>query len=151
MDVQPQEIRVGNWFKHKAVWSYRRSYREPVNGPFNEFNFQWDTSDWYALGESILSLESIECIPTSEVWLLKFGFTKSETYDFGSSLDKVPLYYKKDTESHNYINIVFSKNEYWYAVKVYDGGSGEEWMEVIELPYIHLIQNLYFALNKNDL
>jgi hypothetical protein len=66
--VNTTEIKINNWFIHKAEWSYRNENHELDNKPF-----QWTDSDWYALGESILFIESIEPIKLSEDILQKCG------------------------------------------------------------------------------
>ena len=39
--IDPKELRIGNWLRHKAVWSYRND-----GGP--AFNFQVESMDFYA-------------------------------------------------------------------------------------------------------
>jgi hypothetical protein len=65
--IAENELRIGNWVEHDDSWCYRG---EDVTV------FQWETSDWYALGECTLFLESIKPIPLTEEWLVKFGFIK---------------------------------------------------------------------------
>jgi hypothetical protein len=99
-----------------------------------------EKSDWIrAFGYDLTG------VPTSDELLLKFGFTKDKDYDFGISLNKVPLYTKDD------FNIMLSDGEYWYTTKQYDGGSSESFEAVTEVPFIHQIQNLYFDLNNKHL
>ena len=68
------EIRIGNWVKHESVWSYRQK-----EGEIKEFYFQWSASDWYALGECTLSLESISPITLTEDWLLNMGMPEDRS------------------------------------------------------------------------
>ena len=62
------ELRVGNWCHHKDDWSYRQPEQD-----FKEFDFKWNESDWYALGECTLSFDNIEPIPLTEEWLIRCG------------------------------------------------------------------------------
>jgi hypothetical protein len=62
-------LKIGNYVHHKDNWSYRQPKQD-----FNEFDFTWSESDWYALGECTLSLDDIEPIPLTEEWLLRLGF-----------------------------------------------------------------------------
>ena len=67
--MQENEIKIGNWFQHLPQWSYR-------NEELKSFLFQWEASDWYAIGECTLSLDCIKPIEVSAQILEKFGFEK---------------------------------------------------------------------------
>lgn len=68
-----EEIKIGNVFKHKKIWSYRNPEAD------KEFLFKWDQNDWYALGECTLQLDDIEPIEITEKILLKCGFAVEYT------------------------------------------------------------------------
>lgn len=123
------EIRIGNWIHHKATWSYRQL------DPPNECDFQWDTQDWYALGECTLSLDDIEPIPLTEEWLCKFGFTQ---------ISGKQEYFKPF--QGRYHNVLLGGLEPIYKMGYSDDG-------IIQLPiyYIHQLQNLYYALTGEEL
>jgi hypothetical protein len=69
--MKENELRIGNWVRHCAAWSYRQDADD-----FEEFNFQWQLEDFYALCECTLDIDNVEYIPLTEEWLLKFGFVK---------------------------------------------------------------------------
>jgi hypothetical protein len=75
--VDEKEIKIGNWFHHNANWCYRRDENETK---MKDFLFQWNDSDWYALGESTLFLENISPILITEEILLKCGFKYDGLY-----------------------------------------------------------------------
>jgi len=73
------ELRIGNWVYHNPnIWSYRNDDGVISNyGEFNSDCFQWEESDWYAIGECTLDFEKcIKPIQLTEEWLVKFGFKK---------------------------------------------------------------------------
>lgn len=136
--MKANELRIGNWVNHKVDWSYRSENKK------KPFYFQWNENDWNALGECALFLESVEPIPITEDWLVKFGFTKEKSSDFG------------DIELHKFI----SGSEYivWYQDgSVAIGGSKEETFKGLcfcsnqIFQHIHQMQNLYFALTGEEL
>ena len=124
--MNAKELRIGNWLHHGKYWSYRNGNES------KEFDFQWNESDWYALGECTLSLENIEPIPLTKEWLLKLGFDNryeshwKSTYSDGFGAWDFIL--QKPTEERNY---------YWY--------------EFAKIEYLHQLQNLYFALTGEEL
>lgn len=82
--INPNEIRLGNWFHHNESWSYR-------NNDLKAFNFQWEERDWYALAECTLFLENISSIPVTESILEEMGFESGELPD-----ELVPIYFDED-------------------------------------------------------
>lgn len=80
------------------------------------------------------TIDRVKPIPLTEEWLKKFGFKK-----LGDWFIKKPL---------------SSVNEYAYNpyIKQFDviNGSGEE-IDLVELKYVHQLQNLYFALTGEEL
>ena len=85
--IQENEIRVGNWFQHDNVWSYRNEMQGDV------FNFKWEARDWYALGECTLDLEFINPIPLTPEILVKCGFEKMEFEMSGCTVWDIPNTY----------------------------------------------------------
>jgi len=127
--VEEKEIRIGNWFRHKAVWSYRNDSDNPV-----EFDFQWESRDWFALGECTLSLESVEPIPISEERLTKLGLVK-EGLD-----DDSPYEWWVNKKVDDYIRFWdFNQTGEWIA------SIGADY-ELTGLRYVHQIQNVYYSL-----
>jgi len=123
--MKANELRIGNWVKHNSEWCYRG---EEV------YKFQWNETDWYALGESTLFLENIEPIPLTEEWLIKFGFEKLWYDDNGMKLP----YYRLNQNDY-----VFDL-DYEFCATRDDAG-------YIYLKSVHQLQNLYFALTGDEL
>lgn len=89
--------------------------------------------------------EYLKPILLTEEWLIKFGFQKFEEYDFGISLNKVPRFEKGS------VSIMLSDGKFWYATRQYDGGTSDPYGPVIEVVYVHRLQNLYFELENEEL
>lgn len=119
--IDEKEIRIGNWLTHNHEWNY------------SEFtgDFQWECSDWYALGESTLHLENVSPIPLTDEWLLKFG-GDIKPYSIGIILDRFRFIWK---ESYNY----------WYVLDK----DSQSYMTKIE--WVHECQNFFKALNGQEL
>jgi hypothetical protein len=130
--IKSNELRVGNLLQIAAVGETR-----PIQV----------TAETIARVERFKELSDIilEPIPLTEEWLLKFGFVKGETSDFGISLKRVPDY------SINDFRIMLSDSVYHYIRKAWDGGSSQENESLAEIKYVHQLQNLYFALTGEEL
>jgi hypothetical protein len=125
--MKENELRIGNWVRHCAAWSYRQDADD-----FEEFNFQWKLEDFYALCECTLDIDNVEYIPLTEEWLLKFGFETSD-WDNNST-------YRKMIGNNDY-TIVFDE---YSNTMVGD-------ILIKEIKYVHQLQNLYFALTGEEL
>lgn len=90
-------------------------------------------------------VEFLKPIPITEEWLLNFGFDKFDGYECGFSFKIVPTY-----ELSN-VYVQLSESVYHYVRREYDGGTSEPFESVIELHYVHQLQNLYFALTGQEL
>jgi hypothetical protein len=128
------ELRIGSWVYHNPLaWSYRNDDGVISNYvKFMEDCFQWEESDWYAMGECTLSLDAIEPISLTEEWLLKFGFTKSfAVTNFAIQIEAgvLDLTPSENVGYHVYID--------------------DNWICTIES--VHELQNLYFALTGQEL
>ncbi len=122
--IKENEIRIGNWFHHKKEWSYRQ------DDDIKEFDFQFESSDWFALGECTLFYENFEPILLTEEWLLKFGLKyNGYMYSNGS-------------------NLVISKDVSWFGLYM---ERHEDDVKFDCPKYIHQFQNLYFALTGEEL
>jgi hypothetical protein len=138
--LKAEELRIGNYLHHTGNWSYRQP-----NKYFKEFDFQWNESDWYSLGECKIDLKDIEPIPLTEEWLLKFGFINPDLKMSGH----IWLVYKRPH---------LHKMDIRIAVPKYDN----DWSVTLEcvsppttiishIKYVHQLQNLYYALTGNEL
>lgn len=121
--MKAEELRIGNFVLHNGNWSYRSHSAPSV--------ISWEESDWYALGEYTISLEDVSPIPLTEKWLIDFGFEKD---------DYCQHYYTLDFEIrlHDDKWLYCPISEYFPAYSVV-------------LPYVHQLQNLYFAITGEEL
>lgn len=85
-------------------------------------------------------------IPLTEEWLLKFGFEKDE--DFGNwHLDDYEIYsIKNNSGFRSFICGVKDDIVYWY-----NDASDDYYSSTKKLPFVHNLQNLYFALTGKEL
>jgi hypothetical protein len=74
----------------------------------------------------------LQPIPLTEEWLLKFGFEKTEWDNFNS--------YRLMIGNNNYAIVLYS-----------DGNCEVGDIITCKIEYIHLLQNLYFALTGEEL
>jgi hypothetical protein len=121
--MKANDLRIGNWVKHNSEWCYRGE---------DVYDFQWNESDWYALGECTLFLENIEPIPLTEEWFLRFEFEKD---DFCSAYIRYTL---------NGLVIIHDLKNNIFLVDNFKNN-------LVYLKYVHQLQNLYFALTDKEL
>lgn len=126
--ILENEIRIGNFFHHTDNWSYRQP-----DTNLKDFDFQWNESDWYAIGECTLELKYIEPIHLTPEWLTKAGFE-----DHNGSFFKIKL-----GVSEFLINP--DNGVVWIENKT---GTFNNPSLITEL---HLLQNIYFALTGEEL
>lgn len=118
------ELRIGNWVRHNDSWCYRGE---------DVYEFQWDESDWYALGECILDIENIEPIELTDEWLVKLGFNQEAFGDPVYFLDGFVVDLHEGEIS--WPNPVY-KDSYCHA----------------ECPeFVHQLQNIYYYLIGKEL
>lgn len=118
----------------EGIFSVKSISEEGINYTFyHDSGEHWESFDKY-IG-----------IPISDLWLIDFGFEKSDTYDFGISLNKVPMWSKGG------LCIILSEGEYWYSVKRWDGGTAETFEAEVKIEFVHTLQNLYFCLEEEHL
>ncbi len=122
--ITPQQLRIGNWVHHDASWSYRQ---ERKSNDFKEFDFEWDLDDFMAIAESTMDLKSIDPIPLTESWLLKFGF---------ESIEYITQHKAWGIEGLSIISI---------------NGKFRAQVTMTETSTVHQLQNLYFALTGHEL
>lgn len=90
-----------------------------------------DKIDIISLGRILNNKESFhryKPIPLTEEWLLKFGFEKRVGWDD-------MIYYSKDAKAE---------------FQVYENLQGYEY-DYTKLKFVHQLQNLYFALNEEEI
>jgi hypothetical protein len=122
--LKPNELRIGNWVHHKLNWSHRND-----QNALKEFDFQIDERDFHGYCECTLLFESdLEPILINEDWLLKIGFIKT---DLGYEINTFVLKF-----------ICWNETQYFY---------GSITDIIVEIHYIHQLQNLYFAITGKEL
>jgi hypothetical protein len=126
--INEKEIRIGNWFHHTQQWSTMQGH-----DTLDYFDFKWTSSNWYQIGECLLSLEVLEPITLDEDWLLKCsekisGMTPNPwNVDFAFRIKGVL--------------IIPHKGSYMFH---WESGN-------TKIEYVHQLQNLYFALIGEEL
>lgn len=133
------ELRIGNWVKHDpSIWSSRNYVDGVISnyGKFNEDCFQWESSDWYALGECTLTFDSLSPIELTEEWLLGLGFKKYDLDRFRIQVygEELPAYIATRIGS-GYAEL--NRNGHCF--------------KTCNCEYVHELQNLYFALTGLEL
>jgi hypothetical protein len=92
----------------------------------------------YLCGETKEPIEyTIEPIPLTEEWLLKFGFEETDPKTFMDGL------YSRKKGDGFYIN----KETMSYCTFDYEGTIDD----IIKIQYVHQLQNLYFAVTGEEL
>ena len=117
------ELRIGNWVH---IVESGRDYR------VEQHNFCTDDEGYSAF------LDHIKPIPLTEEWLLEFGFHKEVRIEGQPTL--------------KYIRYIH--DESWEELCLYDGESIFDYYfedRKIPMPYVHQLQNLYFALTGIEL
>lgn len=135
--IKPNEIRLGNWYNHKANWSYRN--KEEI-----EYSFEWEDLDWVALSECKLELTDIQPIPLTPEVLEKCGFRESK---------KQPVHFINLGNPAKQLELLKS-GEYFYpsiyqAAEVSSENDGTVYVNRIQ--YLHQLQNLIYALTGQEL
>lgn len=124
--MEAQELRVGNLMRHNAEWNHKN-----ISGIF-----QWDETDWYAIGESLMFLENVSGIElTPEILTEKCGFIKDETSEFGGWTIKI-----SESESIRIIN----DSMVGYCWPLYGNAP-------VLVNYLHKLQNLFYCLTGKDI
>lgn len=126
--VNESEIRIGNWFEHNSEWN--------ANG--YKGHFQWSASDWYGLGECVLSLDNVSPIILTPEILEKAGFIRYNEIEYAVASGV--------SEFHVFLEPVLA------FIKYYPDGVHKDgyWMPV-NSAYLHQLQNLYYSLTSQEL
>jgi hypothetical protein len=132
--IQANELRVGNIVDlYKGVIHYRTTYVYSIS--IEGINDEYGNSTAFFNAEDN-SEYAVKPIPLTEEWLLRFGFKEEER----------SAYYDN---SHRFL-----KDDFLYDLK--DGSltiafSMDEGNLAVKAPYVHQLQNLYFALTGKEL
>lgn len=133
--MKAQELRIGNWVHHNDL----------ISASEYEGDFRWDICHFYDLERHHLNIQSIQPIPLTEEWLLKFGFEY-----FSKQIGETKLIYE-DYRLNNFVVIIkpnFSEVEY-APMPTFDI---EDRIHIHpNIQHVHQLQNLYFALTGEEL
>ncbi len=125
--IEENEIKVNNWFSHNANWCYR----SPAE--VKPFLFQWETRDWFALGESTLALDDISPIELSPEILEKLGYEQDAF---------IPREFNRKGD-YNFKAVHHYELGYLIICNFLQGG--------IMIKYLHQYQNLIYVLIGEEL
>ena len=126
--MKPEELRIGNW-----IQSYDNHFEQVIDVLCDSVNLESNEG---------LPYDLIEPIPLTEEWLKKFGFSDGE-YRKGYK------YYYPNEYSLWSIRLS-NKNLGYYQFCIWI--RNDELMKFDgPIQYVHQLQNLYFALTKEEL
>mgnify|MGYP003435169138 CR=1 FL=1 len=144
--INENEIRIGNWFHHTQQWSTMQGH-----DTLDFFDFKWTSSNWYQIGECLLSLEVLEPITLDEYWLLRFGFRLIERKGrygniYATSIPDIDFVVERDFNGHI---------SYFFGIEYTDSPDPRDnhtsYNFSYNLRFVHQLQNLYFALVGEEL
>jgi hypothetical protein len=122
--IRAQELRIGNWVEYDNRYFQIDSIADV-----------FPTLNTPEFGIGVVDYNNIKPIPLTEEWLLKFGF---------KLLNKK---YRKTGFLHC--------NKIWFplTVRFYCHGIWVEYFgqQIGEIKYVHQLQNIYFAIEKEEL
>jgi len=120
--IKASDLRIGN-----LIWdSEENKYFE-----VEQLKKYVGSEIWVFYRNGSIKCKEVEPIPLTEEWLLKFGFEKNS------------YWYKDD----NLIRFVFDDNG-WLHCSIGDNDKGILYNKI---KFVHQLQNLYFALNNEEL
>ena len=123
--MDARELRIGNYIQYFG----NVAQVEGIVNESNGFGLQLNGGDFASINSN-----SLEPIPLTEEWLLKFGF---EEYEFE---DEIFGYVLND---FGYVN------EFQFMIRIFIDFEGILIQKPIK--YVHQLQNLYFALTREEL
>jgi hypothetical protein len=123
--IDPKHLRIGNYIRYNEKFPYDPELELDNEGPLSEDDFN------HMLIDSEFR-KNAEYIPLTAEWLERFGF-KSTSEGYWAD-DNLEVGYTTTDENMQY--------EYL---------SIKSMTEMVDLKYVHQIQNLYFALTGSEL
>jgi hypothetical protein len=131
--IQANELRIGNWVNYCGAIDFVTV----INTDDENFEFINTTS------YSNISLEDIKPIPLTEEILLKCGFIK----DFNQFFSPIVLLlndslemYADNQDNYSLVNL--------FTIPIYEDC---DTFNLLQIEYLHQLQNLYFALTGTEL
>lgn len=128
--MEANELRLSNIVDYNGVNFKIYSVRSPEPNADDYYNDKSIITIWNN-GLADVCIDDLNPIPLTEEWLIKFGFEKTKGYVF--KIDKFSLF------DHNYDqgNLFLKLNS--------------QNVPLINIKYVHQLQNLYFALTGKEL
>lgn len=128
--IQANELRIGNWVNYVSTG---------IDDIIQITCLQ--------VGEHLG--DSFKPIPLTEEWLERFGF---ELMDYD-------IYSESENETEVYITYKIKQHKFEYRVELSERGRNTfnvKWRwadegQLCEVPYVHSLQNIYFALTGEEL
>lgn len=133
--MNASELRIGNWVHHNGNYCYRC--------PSDAFDFQWNETDWYQVGEHCMNLEDISGIPLTEEKLKRLGLV--------ICTEKHRRRYYKLPSDEKYYFVWNSISNSITAVGIGQPDSENIYMFAWKIKYVHNLQNLIFDLTGEEL
>jgi hypothetical protein len=133
MKVNINELRIGNWVKG------------PKGARYNGNEFQWNIGEFISCNEYSDFIDDFQSIPLTEEWLLKFGFEKGNHNWFR-------LYFNPDKIEDSDC-FTYNVNSKMLCLECFYSGEKKGSIQLLGLKekHVHTLQNLYFALNNEEL
>jgi hypothetical protein len=123
--INANELRIGNWIKHGE---------SPGMHEFPNTLFQVSTDLFYDIARGHISEYHLEPIPLTPELLEKCGF------------EKRPMAYMRLKSDSFYISV--RTKHMTFAISKSDKAT---WRLMVNIKYLHQLQNLYFALTGKEL
>ena len=123
--MKASELRIGNWYQNKSV---------DIDLRYQQITFFEDAH---------YTATYCDAIPLTEEWLLKFGFIKEtspHSVSFHLPIGKSYQYIYFHPKSNEFGLVMFDEEE-----------ETENTAYNLKSPYVHSLQNLYFALTNEEL
>ena len=123
--MKREELRIGNLVEYEGE-IFTMNFLSKEGPPI---------LDTLRFGYGVVEWRDLKPVPLTEEWLLKFGF---ETKKWRSQDGLIDLWIKGN--GNIYFELQHNGDNYEY-----------DWTTIIEVKYVHSLQNLYFALTGKEL
>lgn len=122
--INEKELRIG------SIVKFNESTNDREEGEVGKFKL----SDFYSISEAGMDFDNIDPIPLTEEILLKCGFKKS----------------KEGYWDNGVIEVGYTTSDEYFQYE-YLTGVGTSMTEMVNVKYLHQLQNLYFCLTGKEL
>ena len=138
--MKARELRIGNLVNYQTV-----------EGDILVARIDWQGLKWISKDEKGFNIAH-SAIPLTEEWLLKFGFT-SEGEGCEGWLDLKNEIENNKVQLRTWINFECFQEDNGTAFFMLENYEGDDYTTIIprKFKYVHQLQNLYFALTREEL